>query len=783
LTFKIKKLRSEIEDFRESMNNQVFFHHPDSIIALRHLNTKNSGTFQFEAITARIFFEGEDIEEDDGGKSSFDYKNYKCTAVPLSKNWALLNFDKDFIEKVMAHENSHDFIYVRDLQKNVTKESFDAGKLQEKMFKNFRRKKEYSGESGDKLIVKLKAKFTFSGRSVKAEKQSWFLKSVSKSHFVSRSRTRAQYSDWLSIEEDLLMHPECVGPEKVAPLIREVLVRRDTWLLENPDNTDELILESTELSFFDPEKDVRNENFNVSLIPHYQAAEKLVAGMRYCKDRNFYYGKCIESVHNGVRRYTNEVLSNEWVQANIEASFLELLKKRSESSKFIWVPVGKANPGRPFPYNYDKTLPLIQYPQGKLDTCASSSFASCLFSLGFCDAASWIENFGREYISNPYNNKSCIFQSLIQFLQQHNRNELQKNWTWKKIKTQNFNIWEDDENEKQKIKLVQVLGEDGWAGHALTLFNGLIFDSNLKYAVELNVLNLEFCIEARYLGILYGYEFSRKVTLDPMKKRDQERHKMKKKLKKMRKKLKNCENMQMTEEVIKNEECSNKEQQCCVVHPYKYNETNPIILFQKGKCNTSASSSLASCLHFIGLADTAAWIDKWGFDNSLLNERWSTTMKMIHDLQKSRQKEFNRKYQVKKINAKNFDIWDDNAETKQNPKLLQFVGKENNAAGHTVTIFDGIIFDSNQKHSFELNLINLEACIQSSYRGILHGYELVPPPPQQQKINSKSVGENVHLTEERNIFSDQNRCDLKEIEFDNKGNENPQDCIVEDDFV
>jgi hypothetical protein len=195
LTFKIKKLRSEIEDFRESMNNQVFFHHPDSIIALRHLNTKNSGTFQFEAITARIFFEGEDIEEDDGGKSSFDYKNYKCTAVPLSKNWALLNFDKDFIEKVMAHENSHDFIYVRDLQKNVTKESFDAGKLQEKMFKNFRRKKEYSGESGDKLIVKLKAKFTFSGRSVKAEKQSWFLKSVSKSHFVSRSRTRAQYSD------------------------------------------------------------------------------------------------------------------------------------------------------------------------------------------------------------------------------------------------------------------------------------------------------------------------------------------------------------------------------------------------------------------------------------------------------------------------------------------------------------------------------------------------------------------------------------------------------------
>jgi hypothetical protein len=504
-TFKIEKLQSEIEDFRVSMNNQVFFNHPDAIIALRYLKT--AGTFQFEAITARIFFEGEEIEEDDDAKNSFDYRNYKCTAVPLSKAWILRNFDKDFIDKVMTHDDSSGYIFVRDLQMNVTKESFDAGKSQETMFKNLRRKKEYSGESGDKLIVKLKAKFTFSGRSVKAEKQSWFLKSISKSHFVSRSKTRAQYSDWLSIEEDLLMHPECVGPDRIRPLIQDVSTRRDTWLLENPDNNSEIILESTELSFFDPEVEVNNETFNVSLVPHYQAAEKLVAGMRYCKDRNFYYGKCIESVHNGERKYSNEVLSHEWVHANIEASFLELLKKRSESSKFIWVPVGKANPGRPFPYKYDKHLPLIQYPQGKLDTCATSSFASCLFSLGFCDAASLIEQFGRDFIVNPYNNQSCIFQSLVHFLHRCNCIEFTTNWTMKKLKSQNFNIWDDDEIQQQKIKLVQVLGEDGWSGHALTIFNGLIFDSNLKYAVELNVLNLEFCIEARYMVFYMDMNF------------------------------------------------------------------------------------------------------------------------------------------------------------------------------------------------------------------------------------------------------------------------------------
>jgi predicted Rdx family selenoprotein len=52
----------------------------------------------------------------------------------------------------------------------------------------------------------------------------------------------------------------------------------------------------------------------------------------------------------------------------------------------------------------------------------------------------------------------------------------------------------------------------------------MIFDSNLKFAVDLNSLNLEFCIGAVYEGIILGYEFvQRKVSTGYKKARDKQR--------------------------------------------------------------------------------------------------------------------------------------------------------------------------------------------------------------------------------------------------------------------
>jgi hypothetical protein len=75
----------------------------------------------------------------------------------------------------------------------------------------------------------------------------------------------------------------------------------------------------------------------------------------------------------------------------------------------------------------------------------------------------------------------------------------------------------------------------------VTIYDGLIFDSNLKYSIELTRLHLEFCIDAVYEGILHGYEFvprivhsvKTKVQIEeqPKKKRRHKREYTRKKIK------------------------------------------------------------------------------------------------------------------------------------------------------------------------------------------------------------------------------------------------------------
>jgi hypothetical protein len=97
-----------------------------------------------------------------------------------------------------------------------------------------------------------------------------------------------------------------------------------------------------------------------------------------------------------------------------------------------------------------------------------------------------------------------IMQQMIHHVQLCNP-EFTAKWDVRKIKVSEFKIWNDD--NIMIPKLLHILGSDGGVGHALTIYNGLIFDSNLEYAVDLTVLNLEFCNGAVYEGIVFGYKF------------------------------------------------------------------------------------------------------------------------------------------------------------------------------------------------------------------------------------------------------------------------------------
>jgi hypothetical protein len=382
------------------------------------------------------------------------------------------------------------------------------------------------------------------------------------------------------------MDSECVGVATAGMLLRDVKEKRIEWLRNrhNINHDGDVTIESF-VHDFEIDQD---EQEPVCLMGHpiYRLAEKQIAAMRFCKKRNFFYGKVVDSVDNGVRRYSTEPVPADWVTENMDAAFVKTMKARADDTKFLWIPVGKARPGLVYPYRYNKKNPPIKFQQGKRDTCASSSFASCLNVIGLEDTATWVNAWGRAFLGNPLNDQSSTLQRLIHDLQKSGHQDFNKKWQVQKLKCKTFDIWDLDEKRKKYPKLIQVLGNDGWAGHAITIYDGLIFDSNLKYSVELNRINLEFCIDAVYEGILHGYECvprdhqdNNKISVDMVLDEEKvntsllskkKRNKKKSLLYKLKKKMKMKQRQISTEMDCGKEEPNVFEDYCIQDHPYPF---------------------------------------------------------------------------------------------------------------------------------------------------------------------------------------------------------------------
>jgi hypothetical protein len=75
-----------------------------------------------------------------------------------------------------------------------------------------------------------------------------------------------------------------------------------------------------------------------------------------------------------------------------------------------------------------------------------------------------------------------------------------------KIDASTFDIWKISHDDNT-MYLLQLRGAHGFVAHAVTVRKG-IFDSNLKFAVRLTQLNIEYCVNAAYIAIFCGYHFA-----------------------------------------------------------------------------------------------------------------------------------------------------------------------------------------------------------------------------------------------------------------------------------
>jgi hypothetical protein len=120
------------------------------------------------------------------------------------------------------------------------------------------------------------------------------------------------------------------------------------------------------------------------------------------------------------------------------------------------------------------------------------------------------EQYGREYIANRSNDQSKIIQSFCTMLRE--KHEFSKLFEITKSDASTFDIWKLSQNDNT-MYLLQLRGADGFVAHAVTVWKGMIFDSNLKFAVRLTHLNLKYCVDAVYLGIFCGYHFALRTVI------------------------------------------------------------------------------------------------------------------------------------------------------------------------------------------------------------------------------------------------------------------------------
>ena len=207
-----------------------------------------------------------------------------------------------------------------------------------------------------------------------------------------------------------------------------------------------------------------------------------------------------------MRTTVTEGLDDVWVEENFSQAFLNTLQEQSD--KYLWIPVGTARPNCVYPYDYNLDYPQIKFPQEDRETCVTSSFASCLYSMKMESFAIWVEDFGRKYITDSSKNQSRFIQQLASSIYESENcsaKHFRSIWRLNKLVPVEFNVFEANRSNPM---LLQLCGSDGSVGHAITVYQGMIFDSNLRYAVDLNDRNLEFCCDAVYEGIMFGYEFT-----------------------------------------------------------------------------------------------------------------------------------------------------------------------------------------------------------------------------------------------------------------------------------
>jgi hypothetical protein len=235
---------------------------------------------------------------------------------------------------------------------------------------------------------------------------------------------------------------------------------------------------------------------------------RAVTHVKYSVSTQFPEGRFVVQFSDGDVRG----ISTDEAEKLFEQPFLEIVKKFGKTNGFINVPPGDSKPKCTNAISCNR-FPIHFHQQGK-QTCVCSSFASALWAVGLQSMAHKVAE-----LASTMSETHSVLHQVGGFMS--------KTWLQPvKISPKKKRPWPYPlltADLQNAIALVVLVASDGSRSHAITVHDGLIFDSNEDFALTLCQENLDaLCStplrQSTFKAVATGYIFRDQKNEDRIKK-------------------------------------------------------------------------------------------------------------------------------------------------------------------------------------------------------------------------------------------------------------------------
>jgi hypothetical protein len=424
--------------------------------------------------------------------------------------------------------------------------------------------------------------------------------------------------------------------------------------------------------------------FSKNIKYYIESNNDQITGIYWNELTRQYHGLCLDN-----ERQNHVILDNWWVEHNFEINFLKVVRDKAitDKIKFVKLPIGLSKPQ--VLIEDMKNNPLTKYQQNGKDTCVFASMSSALDYMEFTTLAYIVNKFEKEYIRFKLkHNYEKIMGTLNYELVKTGDKKFNK--TYEKIRIRNikdFNILHEASLHVDDLYHVVIKGEDGSQNHCVAIINKWIFDGNYVNALPLSQESLDECIDNKFIGIKAGVQYRKRILSD------------------------------------KNQQKNNK-----------LNQTFKIF------DNTTIFTSLIVFLKFLNLTEKAEHVNTYFHqikDKPIINKICSKGFgTFVNVMQTLKTGNIFINFKTLKIkDPKKFNIFTLSVEEKV---VLYHIIIYSNEKKICICLYNNQIYMSDEKEILELNLINLNKCLDGVYLGIECGYMHIFVINETMKNNKRS---------------------------------------------